>query len=127
QFANARPAAGPMVRLVLAEFESSPAVILAVLHRYFEEATDMPGQGRVIMAGLAAYYGDSDFALEVVTEELNRSRVRLRRLWYPFFSDMRRLQGFKGLLIELGLEDFYRKYNWPDFCQPLKGDDFECF
>ena len=127
QFAAARPAVGPMIRSVLAEFESPPTVILAVLHRYFEEATDMPGQGRVIMAGLAAHYGDPEFALVVMTDELNRGLTRLRRLWYPFFSDMRRLPGFKTLVDELGLVTFWRTYSWPDFCRPLGDDDFECF
>ncbi len=127
QFADARPAVGPMIRLVLAEFESPPAVILAVLHRYFDEAVDMPGQGRVIMAGLAAYYGDPGFALDVMTEELERSLVRLRRLWYPFFSDMRKLPGFKTLVEELELVTFWHTYSWPDYCRPLRNDDFECF
>ena len=79
------------------------------------------------MAGLAAYYGDPEFALVVMTEELERSLVRLRRLWYPFFSDMRRLPGFKTLVDELELVTFWRAYSWPDFCRPLRNDDFECF
>ena len=40
---------------------------------------------------------------------------------------MRRLDGFKDLITELGLEDFYRTYGWPDYCRPLGDDDFECF
>ena len=79
------------------------------------------------MAGLAAYYGDPEFALEVMKEELSLSTFRVRRLWYPFFSDMRRLQGFNDLITEFGLEAFYRTYGWPDYCRPLGDDDFECF
>ena len=127
QFADARPAVGPMIQLVLAEFESPPAVILGVLRRYFDEAIDMPGQGRVIMAGLAAYHGDPEFALVVMSEELKRSLVRLRRVWYPFFSDMRKLPGFKSFVDNLGLVAFWRTYGWPDYCRPLRDDDFECF
>ena len=127
QFADVRPTTAPMIRLVLEEFDSSPADILRVLRRYFHEASDMPGQGLIIMAGLATYYGDPVFALEVITEELTQSAFRVRRLWYPFFSDMRKLDGFNDLMTELGLVEFWRSYSWPDYCRPLRYDDFECF
>ena len=62
-----------------------------------------------------------------IEEELSLSTFRVRRLWYPFFSDMRKLDGFADLITELGLEAFYRTYDWPDYCRPLGDDDFECF
>ena len=127
QYADVKPTAGPMIQLALEEFKSSPTEIVRDLRRYFEETSDMPSQGRVIMAGLATYYGDPEFALEVMKEELSLSTFRVRRLWYPFFSDMRRLQGFNDLITEFGLEAFYRTYGWPDYCRPLGDDDFECF
>ena len=117
-----------MANLILDNFESSPADIVEVMRGYFELAgDDMPGQGRVIMAGLAAYYGDPEFALAVMKEELSRSLFRLRRVWYPFFSDMRQLQGFNDLMTELELDEFWRAYSWPDYCRPLGDDNFECF
>jgi TolB-like protein len=128
EFAEARPTAAPMADLILDNFESSPAEIVEVMRGYFERAgEDMPGQGRVIMAGLATYFGDPEFALLVYKEELSQSLFRFRRAWYPFFSDMRKLDGFKDLITELGLEEFYRTYDWPDYCRPLGDDDFECF
>lgn len=127
QYADVKPAAGPMIQLVLENFESPPAEIVRVLRRYFDEGNEMPGQGRVIMAGLATYYGDPEFALEVMKDELARNLFRFRRVWYPFFSDMRKLDGFADFITELGLEEFYRTYDWPDYCRPLGEDDFECF
>ncbi len=67
------------------------------------------------------------FALDVIIEELTQSPFRVRRLWYPFFSDMRKLQGFNTLVDELALVEFWRTYSWPDYCRPLSDDDFECF
>jgi TolB-like protein/Flp pilus assembly protein TadD len=127
QFADVKPEAGPMIQLVLEEFESPPAEIVRVLRRYFDEENEMPGQGRVIMAGLATYYGDPEFALVVMKDELARNLFRFRRIWYPFFSDMRKLDGFADFVTALGLEEFYRTYDWPDYCRPLGDDDFECF
>ena len=87
----------------------------------------MPGQARIIMASLASYLGDPEFAIVVIRDELDRGLFRLRRVWYPFLSDMRKTQGFKDLLVTLELDDFYRRYGWPDYCRPLAEDDFECF
>ena len=40
---------------------------------------------------------------------------------------MRKLPGFKDLLRDLGLVDYWRKTgNWADFVRPIGDDDFEC-
>jgi hypothetical protein len=39
---------------------------------------------------------------------------------------LRKLPGFKQLLRDMGLGDFWRKPVWPDLCKPVGGDDFEC-
>jgi TolB-like protein len=127
QYAAVRPAAARMIQALLDEIESPSGEILGVLRRYFDEANDMPGQWRIIIAGLATYYGEPEFAVKVLRDEFSRSTFRVRRVWYPFFADMRKLDSFKELIRELGLEAFYRAYSWPDYCRPLGADDFECF
>jgi hypothetical protein len=32
----------------------------------------------------------------------------------------------KAYLIELRLPEYWRKVGWPDICQPIGEDDFEC-
>jgi hypothetical protein len=32
----------------------------------------------------------------------------------------------KQLFIHNGLEPYWRKHGWPDFCRPISEDDFEC-
>jgi len=40
---------------------------------------------------------------------------------------MRRLPGFKDLVQNVGLVDYWRSTgNWGDFCKPIGDDDFEC-
>jgi hypothetical protein len=41
-------------------------------------------------------------------------------------SDMRKLPGFKDLVRDMGLVDYWRKYGWSDFCGPVGDDDFAC-
>jgi hypothetical protein len=47
-------------------------------------------------------------------------------LWGPLMRDVRRLPGFKDLVRDTGLVDYWRAYGWPDFCRPISDDDFVC-
>jgi hypothetical protein len=127
ELADADPTVATIVNSVLAEFDSSPAVVLRALRRNYDEEQNMTGDGRVLTASLAAYHEDPEFALEVMTVELRGQVLRTRWLWYPFFSDMRKLPGFKTLADEVGFVAYWRRYIWADYCRPLSHDDFECF
>ncbi len=47
-------------------------------------------------------------------------------LWAPWYADTRRLPGFKDLVRDMGLVDYWREYGWGDFCKPVGDTDFEC-
>ncbi len=48
-------------------------------------------------------------------------------LWVMPYSNVRTLPGFKTLLREAGIVDYWRKTgNWGDFCKPVGAEDFEC-
>jgi len=46
-------------------------------------------------------------------------------LWQHFNISARRQPGFKALVRDIGLVDYWRKTRWADYCHP-KGEDFEC-
>jgi TolB-like protein/DNA-binding winged helix-turn-helix (wHTH) protein/Tfp pilus assembly protein PilF len=46
-------------------------------------------------------------------------------LWDPSLASARSQPGFKALVRDLGLVDYWRKYGWADFCKPT-GTDFQC-
>ena len=123
----ADPAVGAIIREVLANFEFEHVVIIESLRRLLHESTDMTGDGLVLLASLAGYYGDPELALEAMTQEIENGQIRGARLWYPFFSEMRQLPGFKTLVKSMGLVTFWRTYVWADYCSPVDDDDFECF
>lgn len=127
EFADADPAVAPIMRPVLAGFDAPAEQVLEILRSEYGRVVNMTGEARIVTASLAAYLGDAEYALEVMTEELRETKLRLSRLWYPFFSEMRQLPGFKKLAAELNMVSFWRTQSWPDFCRPLKGDEFECF
>jgi hypothetical protein len=48
-------------------------------------------------------------------------------LWLAPYSGMRSLPGFKELMLEVGLVDYWRQTgDWGDICKPVGDADFEC-
>lgn len=48
-------------------------------------------------------------------------------LWMPSYSNLRAHRGFKKLLVEMGVVDYWRQTGkWGDGCAPAGSDDFRC-
>ena len=112
--------------LLVEKFDSGPNSLLRLMREFYENDANVTGEERMIIASLAAHFGDAEYALELMEKELRNNLVRVGRIWYPFFSDMRKLAGFKTLVADIGFVEYWRKYAWADTCRPLGDDDFEC-
>ena len=78
-------------------------------------------RGRHLPA-FAALFGDPGLALAFLNSQVAQPDMGL-----PFFSEVRRLPGFKTWVEKEGLLAYWRRSEtWADFCRPA-GDDFECF
>ena len=115
-----------IVSAVLEEFDSPTPEILAVLRQLYDEEMEMTVEGRLVTASLAVHFGDPELALEIMSKELHGNLMRVGRIWYPHFSDMRKLPGFNVLATDIGFVDYWRKFGWADYCRPLDDSDFEC-
>ncbi|MEP7313471.1 MAG: TIR domain-containing protein [Pseudomonadota bacterium] len=103
--------------------------------REFHRLIDEPSfQGDVFgmaaVAVWAAYFGDAPLALDAL-QRTARSNAAFESwgisLWRPVMQPVRRLAGFKDLLRDQGLVDYWRKSgNWGEFCKPVGANDFEC-
>ena len=84
--------------------------------------------GLLYIGAWAAYFGDSALALAMVRESVTLSPSQTWVLWLPLFSEVRREPGFKDLVVDLGLVDYWHAYGWPSLCrlENGSGDDFEC-
>jgi len=73
---------------------------------------------------------EPELALTALRASLKRPGQDFSRFWNPWiipYSKVRTLPGFKDLMREAGIADYWRTSGkWGDFCQPLAGDDFEC-
>jgi len=125
-YSKADPRVSDIINAVMEKFDSPTPEVFAALRRLYNEETEMSGEGRLVTASLAAHFGDPELALEIMSKELRVNLIRVNRIWYPFFSDMRNLPGFKTLAADIGFVAYWRKYGWADTCRPLGDDDFEC-
>ena len=81
---------------------------------------------KLTISTFAAYYGDQQFALKAMTDSASVTPIQIGLVWRPVFKEMRKLDGFKNLLRELGIVAYWQKYGWPTYCKPAGDDDFEC-
>ncbi len=72
----------------------------------------------------ASFFGDHELALQVFRE----IGSPIFTMWRPIHKEMRQLPGFKNLVREIGLYNYWLTTGkWGDFCRPVGDDDFECY
>jgi hypothetical protein len=104
----------------------SPDEALATLRNVYLDENQQWASKLHDIALLAAYFGDPEFALQAKSEEVRNTSIRNFALWYPVMAGVRQLPGFKDLVTEVRLVDYWRAYGWADACRPLGDGDFEC-
>jgi hypothetical protein len=75
----------------------------------------------------ANYFGEPELALDAI-RGTNRD-VQLLLVFHflvPFFADMRGLPGFKEIVNDIGLVEYWREDAWSDFCEVDGDADFVC-
>ena len=125
-YAIADRATTDLVESVLSALDLPRDELFRFLENKLDGAEDFAAEAYVVMASVAAHFGNPELALTMMEKELSINMVRSSRLWYPHFSEMRSLPGFKRLAARIGLVEYWRAYGWADTCRPLSGDDFEC-
>jgi TolB-like protein len=102
---------------------------LAILRAAAADPANQDSLRLLLIGFYAAHFGDSAFAVDL----LRRATVELGTWgtnvwWWPDLADTRRTAGFKALVREIGLADYWRASgHWGDFARPVGEDDFECF
>jgi hypothetical protein len=107
--------------------QDNPAAALAELRRQYQDPHIR--RNAIALEGLAhwaVYYGDDGLALDSLRSAFGPSPANYL-LWRPDFKGVRRLPGFKDIVRDLGLVEYWRTSgNWGDFCHQSGEDDFTC-
>jgi adenylate cyclase len=111
---------------VLKVFDSRE-MVLSTLRAAYADSDSLWPTKLTDIALLAAYFGDEELALQTIREEVRLGSPRFNAAWYPLMADVRKSQGFKDLVTELNLVEYWRASGWPDRCRALGADDFTCW
>ena len=80
------------------------------------------------VVGLLSARFDVDLATEAFGKALLLDTAGLQFAWTPIMEPVRRHPGFKRVMTEMKLPDYWRAaQHWPELCRPLGERDFECF
>ena len=109
----------------LADIVDQPAAALVLLKDEFENLANQDSMRMLFIALYAGHFGDTELALAALARSDMAASYR-PMVWEPLLKNVRRTAGFKQLVRELGLADYWRKSGkWGDFARPLGDDDFE--
>ncbi|WP_159797950.1 TIR domain-containing protein [Croceibacterium salegens] len=112
----------------LVAVKDDPAAALEVIR---EALTDPQLQFPLHLTSLAhwfAYYGDDETVLAIFREGPSSEQPLhfMQEHWQPGFARVRQSTGFKDLLRDAGLADYWRATDrWGEFARPVGEDDFE--
>lgn len=95
------------------------------LHRLWSDPVNQNGFRSETIAYWAAYVGDNELTYNALHRLPND--LASYAFWQPVMKAYRKQNGFKDLIKERGILDYWRNSgNWGDFCRHVGEDDFEC-
>jgi TolB-like protein len=116
----------PLADEILAAFDD-PAAVLAVLRRAASNPVHRQPTKLTHVALAAAYFGDRDFAIECLrTALVEMPGIPISWIWHPLLAEARQTEGFRQLVRDLRIVEYWRgSGNWGNFARPVGDDDFE--
>jgi tetratricopeptide (TPR) repeat protein len=110
------------------EYLDSPKEGLAKLHQLYSDENNLSEIDITDISMWAAYFGDSEFAMDAMEKGVRINATGFFKIWYPVMKEVRKLPRFKEFIKEIGLVDYWNKFGWPDnnICRPVGDDDFKC-
>jgi len=116
-----------VLREPLLRYLAAPEQALKELRAVYDDRDTIWPSKYHDIALLAAFFGDTAFAMEAMSYEARKTTLRYGALWFPVMSEVRKLPKFKQLVTDVNLVDYWRIHGWADRCKPLGDEDFECF
>jgi adenylate cyclase len=105
-----------------------PETMLVRLRRAHTDPACQDSTRQLKIAVWAGHFGDNELAVAAMRRfAIELKGARLAAMWIPTLTGARRTEGFKQIVRDLGLYDYWRTTGkWGDFAHPVGDDDFEC-
>lgn len=84
-----------------------------------------PSNELIYYSAIAAYTGNQDKAIELMTLAERDVGMNIHWIWLPVFEKTRQQPGFKALLEDSGLLAYWQEFGWPEICRPAE-DSLTC-
>ena len=97
-----------------------------ILHNAFADPALDNGGGMANIAFFAAYFGDPELSIEALQKSLTDNTGLMPIIWTQIYQPVRKHPGFKQLMADLKLVDYWRHSTWPVHCRPIDAEDIEC-
>ncbi len=104
----------------------SPADGLAAMRSLHANPELVTADNLRLMTVWALHFGDPTLALQWFRESVELQATGMLNAWLPAFADLRHEPGFKDLVRDQALPEYWNRFGWPEFCRRTEGDDFEC-
>jgi TolB-like protein len=126
EFLRARAPDLPAWRIGIANFDSPAEGIAAI--QAFTEANPAVRSATALRywSAWAAYFGEPKLSLQWLREATELQATSVMTSWAPLYKDVRREPGFKDLLRDFGVVEYWERFGWPDICRRIDANDFEC-
>ena len=100
----------------------------SVLHRFFQDTALNKNHMTFNFLGIyASYLDDPALALKAFQKASRLTGFTPMYFWLAVLKEMRRQPGFKNIVKDLGLVDYWRRSgDWGEFCHPVGEGNFEC-
>ena len=115
----------PRFKAEFREYDSAPAA-LAALRAWYGGLESPNHNDDTLVAAWAAYYGDTELALAAARSATRTRKHNVWFLWLPLFEEVRRAPGFRKLVSELGLVEYWGEYGWPPACREVSTVALKC-
>jgi len=121
------PADSQTLTMRMRDLLDQPDEAISELRSYVEDVEGRTPFEKSVVTIYASYFGDDDLTLRLFFELQKVEALSGELLWQPIYAGVRRLPGFKDLLRDRALVDYWRQSgHWGDFCRPLGDEEFEC-
>src|SRR5690606_16777213 len=74
----------------------------------------------IYLSAVAAHSGAGELAMQFMRGAVANGWITLLWVWLPVFDELRASEGFRGIIEEFGVTEYWNHLGWPEACDPQR-------